>query len=154
MYPNLPEIDMLLRVFFLTKTFQNAYIAATPYICQAIFCNVVTRLSDYLISRKLISLAVARRLCNTIGQGGTALAYLSLILADCNRTLAIVCFMLCGSLNGAVYGGFIINPIDISPNYAGVLEGVINGISNVAGFGAPYVAGLILDSEVGQSYES
>lgn len=108
----------------------------------------MTRLSDYLIAKEVLSLSAARRLCNSIGQGGTALAYLCLILADCNRTLAIICFMMCGSLNGAVYGGFLINPIDISPNYAGVLEGLVNGISNIAGFGAPYVAGLILNSEV------
>ncbi|CAL8072638.1 unnamed protein product [Orchesella dallaii] len=126
---------------------ENAYIAATPYFAQLIFCNIVTRVSDYLMSKNLLSLAASRRLCNTIGQGGTALAYLCLIMADCNRSLAILFYMMSGLFNGAVYGGMLINPIDISPNYAGAIEGLINGLSNIAGFCAPYVAGLILHNE-------
>lgn len=43
--------------------------------------------------------------------------------------------------------GAYVNILDISPRYAGTLEGFLNGIANIAGFGAPSVAGFILFQE-------
>jgi len=132
----------------ISKKFQNSYLSATPDICQWIFCIAVGRIVDYLVANKVLTLLNARKLCNSIGQWGAALMFSGIIFAGCNRSLAVVCYIMSGMINGAMLCGSIINPMDISPNYAGAIEGVINSIANVAGFGAPYLAGLILYNEV------
>ncbi|ODM94567.1 putative inorganic phosphate cotransporter [Orchesella cincta] len=126
---------------------QNAYLSATPDLCQWIFTVVVGRVVDYLVANKMLTLIQARKLCNSIGQWGSALMFAGIVFAGCNRSLAVVCFIMSGMINGAMLCGSLINPMDISPNYAGSIEGVINSVANIAGFGAPYVAGLILYSE-------
>ncbi|CAL8109500.1 unnamed protein product [Orchesella dallaii] len=126
---------------------ENSYLSATPDICQWIFCIGVGQLVDHLVANKCISLLHARKLCNTIGQWGSALMFCGIIFAGCNRWLAVVCYIMSGMINGAMFSGSIINPMDISPNYSGAIEGVINSAANIAGFGAPYLAGLILYHE-------
>ncbi|CAL8109499.1 unnamed protein product [Orchesella dallaii] len=126
---------------------QNSYLSATPEICSWIFCITIGRIVDYLVANKVLTLLRARRICNSIGQWGSALMFCGIIFAGCNRWLAVVCYIMSGMISGAMVCGAFINPMDISPNFSGVIEGAINCISNVAGFGAPYLAGLILYTE-------
>jgi len=49
---------------------------------------------------------------------------------------------------GAGFGGWVVNNIDVSPNYAGTIMGVTNCVSNSLGFIAPFVSGLILHAMV------
>lgn len=129
--------------------FQNSYLSASPYVCQFLFMLLVGRLSDFLIEKKVLSMLNARRICNTIGQWGTALCFGGIILAGCNRTAAVFFYIFSGMIGGAMVSGAYVNIIDISPRYAGTIEGVINALANIAGFGAPYLAGQILFNEVG-----
>lgn len=105
-------------------------------------------LSDFLIEKKILSMLRARKLCNTIGQWGAALFFAGMIFGGCNRAIAVVCYIFSGMINGAMISGAYVNIIDISPKYAGTIEGMMNSVANIAGFGAPYVAGLILHHEV------
>jgi len=126
---------------------ENSYLSATPDLCQWIFCIAVGRIVDYLVANKVLTLLHARRLCNSIGQWGSALMFCGIIFAGCNRPVAVFCFIMSGMINGAMFCGTVINAMDISPNYSGAIEGVINSAANIAGFGAPYLAGLILYNE-------
>jgi ACS family sodium-dependent inorganic phosphate cotransporter len=51
--------------------------------------------------------------------GGPALCLLGICFTDCNRDLTIGLFTLGVTLQGALYTGFFVNPLDIAPNYAG-----------------------------------
>jgi len=48
---------------------------------------------------------------------------------------------------GALYSGFITNPQDISPNFAGTILGLTNCIGSIPGFVAPAVASAIVVSD-------
>jgi hypothetical protein len=49
---------------------------------------------------------------------------------------------------GGIYGGVLVNLLDIAPNYAGVLMGISNTCATVPGFLAPWVAGMLIDRDV------
>jgi ACS family sodium-dependent inorganic phosphate cotransporter-like MFS transporter 5 len=68
---------------------------------------------------------------------------------DCSQpVIAIVLLVLAVSIAGFQYSGFLVNHVDIAPQYAGILFGISNSIAAVTGFLAPVVVGVITD-EVG-----
>lgn len=46
-------------------------------------------------------------------------------------------------LMGTFYPGMKVNPLDLSPNYAGTLMAITNGIGAITGIIAPYVVGVM-----------
>lgn len=47
---------------------------------------------------------------------------------------------------GTFYPGMKVNPLDLSPNYAGSLMAVTNGIGGLMGFIAPQFVGFIIEN--------
>lgn len=44
---------------------------------------------------------------------------------------------------GTFYSGLKVNPLDLSPNYAGVLMAFTNGVGGITGIAGPYIAGVL-----------
>jgi hypothetical protein len=47
-----------------------------------------------------------------------------------------------------IIAGYTANHVDIAPRHAGILMGITNTFANLTGFGAPYLAGLLIDNDV------
>ena len=80
---------------------------------------------------------------------------------DKEETLTLVLFTIAVACMGALYSGFITNPQDIAPNFAGAyieisitqsIKGTILGLTNcigsIPGFVAPAVASAIVVSGI------
>ena len=65
-------------------------------------------LSDWLISGEILGYSKTKKLMNTIGQIGPALALIGLSFVKCNRTLAIIWLCIAMGLNGATYSGYTV----------------------------------------------
>lgn len=63
--------------------------------------------------------------------------------AECNRMLVVAYFTLAMGFMGTFYPGMKVNPLDLSPNYAGSLMAVTNGIGALAGIFAPNFVGVM-----------
>lgn len=50
--------------------------------------------------------------------------------------------------NAAIFCGFNVNHIDLSPNHSGFLMGITNGISNIGGILAPLAVEFIVTDNV------
>lgn len=70
---------------------------------------------------------------------GPAIFIVAASYAGCNRTVVIVLFTVAMGTMGAFYPGMKVNPLDLSPNYAGTLMAVTNGIGAITG-----IIGVIL----------
>lgn len=57
---------------------------------------------------------------------------------------------ICGGASGV---GDAMVPLDIGPNYPGIVYGMMNCVGNIAGFGAPYLVGYLTHNNV-SSYET
>jgi hypothetical protein len=83
------------------------------------------------------------------GHWGPGLALLGLnFVSTEDSTAAVALLTTAVGLNGAVYVGFQVNHIDLSPNYAGTMMGITNCMANIMSIIAPMVVGLIVTNEV------
>lgn len=63
--------------------------------------------------------------------------------ADCDKVLVVTLFTIAMGFMGTFYPGMKVNPLDLSPNYAGSIMAVTNGIGAITGVIAPYVVGVM-----------
>lgn len=83
-----------------------------------------------------------------LAQFGGAAGLIGMIFVGSNTTAAVILMTVTVATNSGHYCGFLSNHLDLSPNFAGVLMGITNCISNTFSFLAPLTAGFILKDEV------
>lgn len=83
-----------------------------------------------------------------IGQYGPAVALICASYTGCNQFLTVALLTIGMGLNGAIYSGFKVNHLDISPRFAGILMSFTNCLANFAGIFAPIVAAHIINKRV------
>lgn len=64
--------------------------------------------------------------------------------AGCDRTFVILFFMCMMFFKGLAYATLRANPVDLSPNYAGILMGIQNGTGALAGLLSPVFVPLLI----------
>merc|ERR1719376_1388769 len=88
---------------------------------------------------------------NTISHLGPGLCLLVIVIFATNEkphmNLTLGMFILGVACMGALYSGFITNPQDIAPNFAGTVLGLTNCIGSIPGFVAPRVASEIVNAD-------
>lgn len=110
---------------------------------------VFSPITDLLIAKEIISLTAARKVMNSIGTLVPAVALTVLAFAeDGQKGLVIGLLIAAVGFNAAVFSGFNVNHIDLSPNHSGFLMGITNGFSNIAGILAPYAVDFIVTDQV------
>lgn len=89
-----------------------------------------------------------RRPFVSTGQFGPAIALIAASYTGCDPYLTVAILTVGVGLNGAIYSGFKVNHLDISPRFAGILMSLTNCLANLAGLLAPIVAGYVIDKRV------
>lgn len=82
---------------------------------------------------------------------GTILPSLGLIIINalgCNGSGIITILSLSGAFGAASLAGYQMNHLNLCPEFAGTLLGITNGISNLCGFLAPNITGVIIEGHV------
>ncbi|EDW02610.1 GH19795 [Drosophila grimshawi] len=126
----------------------NALLSSLPYIMMVVFGFFFVRLSKLLQKQTSISRSLSRKLFNTIGQFIPMLLLVALGYVPQGRdTLAVVLLSLTVGTNAAIDLGFIINHIDLSPNFAGVLMGISNGFATLMSICGPLLVGIIVKNQ-------
>jgi MFS family permease len=115
-----------------------------PHIAYFIFLNVAGTVADTLIRRGM-EVGRVRKLMQTIGFGGVALALL-IVGHVHSAPMAIVIMTLGNGIFAFTAGGFFVNHMDIAPRSAGTLMGITNTAATIPGIIGVYVSGLILDA--------
>lgn len=129
----------------------NGLLSALPYFVMWIMCLTVSPIADFLTNRRLLTTTNSRKLFNSIGFWLPAIFLISLGFTPQEmHTLAIVLLTLSVGFNAASFCGYLINHLDLSPNYAGQIMGITNCISNLLSLCAPLVAGALIDDETSQ----
>ncbi|EDV45847.2 uncharacterized protein Dere_GG18727 [Drosophila erecta] len=122
----------------------NGMISSLPYLAMWILAIVFGVVADCLI-RRSCSITAVRKLMNSLGQYGPALALICVGFVQHSLWLTCVIFIMGMGLNGAIYSGFKINHLDLSPRFAGLLISITNCVANLVGLLAPMVAGHVID---------
>lgn len=65
------------------------------------------------------------------------------IISGQNKVVVVTLFALTLGLMGTFYPGMKINALDLSPNYAGTLMAIINGIGGITGIISPLIVAIV-----------
>jgi len=118
--------------------------------------------ADWILGKKKMSVTNVRKVFTTIGKSAdekffflklyiifisaSVFPAVGLIIASyigCDKTAVIVTFTIFVGLMGTFYPGMKVNALDLSPNHAGTLMAIVNGIGSITGIITPYLVGVI-----------
>ncbi|XP_075977974.1 putative inorganic phosphate cotransporter [Anticarsia gemmatalis] len=126
----------------------NGVMSSLPYLMVYILSFPFGFLADYLPNKKWLTVTATRKLSNSIGYYGPAIALIGLSYVPAgNVTMAVVLLTVVVGLNVGHLTGLMMVHLDMSPNFAGTLLGITNMAANIISIIAPLVAGVILQDE-------
>ncbi|XP_030377794.1 putative inorganic phosphate cotransporter isoform X2 [Scaptodrosophila lebanonensis] len=126
----------------------NAMLSSLPYCAMFVMSFVFSAISAYLNSHKCITTVTSRKLFNSIGTWIPMISLVCLGYVNSDQTnLAVALLTITVGINAATYLGFQMNHIDLSPNFAGILMGITNGVANIMSIIAPLIVGFIVTDE-------
>ncbi|CAD7015092.1 putative inorganic phosphate cotransporter [Ceratitis capitata] len=123
----------------------NALLSALPYITMLALSMACCPIVSWLEKSKLLNATVSRKIFNTISQWIPVVTLISLgYLRPDQGDLAIILLTVTVAINTLGHFGYAVNHLDLAPNFAGTLMGIVNCSSNVMGIIAPLVVGYIV----------
>ena len=78
-----------------------------------------------------------------IASVGPGVGIIGASYAGCDRTAVVALFTVSTATMGTFYPGMKVNALDLSPNYAGTLMALVNGIGAFTGIVTPYLVGVL-----------
>ncbi|KAH8384274.1 hypothetical protein KR200_008007 [Drosophila serrata] len=122
---------------------KNGLYSSLPYVMMWVVSLLSGIVADCMINRKCMSITNTRKVMTGIAAFGPAVLMVGASYAGCNRLLVVILFTLCMGVMGTYYAGMKLTPLDMSPNYAGVLMAITNGIGSLTGVITPYLVGVM-----------
>lgn len=141
------ELPMYLSnvLHFNIKT--SGAVSALPYLAMWIAGIGFGILSDWITTNRLMSTTNNRKLFSFLSNLLPVPFLLGASFAGCNTVLASTFFIIMMFFKGMAYSSLRANNIDLSPNYAGVLMAIMNGLGGFAGLVTPWVVGFVITGE-------
>ncbi|KAL4217610.1 hypothetical protein ACF0H5_022352 [Mactra antiquata] len=121
----------------------NSLLSALPYLGCWFGQTTSGLIADYLRSHGYLSTVTTRRVFTFFGLAVPGILMICVKFAGCNHYVAVALLVLCLTAGGFTMGGFQVNHIDLSPNFAGVLMGMSNSWATIPGFLGPAVVGWL-----------
>ncbi|XP_044732430.1 putative inorganic phosphate cotransporter isoform X2 [Chrysoperla carnea] len=121
----------------------NGIVSSIPYVVMWIVSIFAGWLCDWTIKKNYLNITNARKIFTTIASVGPAVFIIWASYAGCDRIMVVVLFTIGMGLMGAFYPGMKVNGLDLSPNYAGTVMAMVNGIGAFTGIITPYLVGLL-----------
>lgn len=124
---------------------KNALYSALPYLAMWCMSYVYLILSDVLLNRNILSLTAIRKTFNSLALWTPAAGLIAVgFLSKEQRSLAIVLMTANVGINAGSTIGSALNTIDLSPNFAGILMGIVNSAANVIPILTPLLVGVVV----------
>ncbi|XP_066258290.1 putative inorganic phosphate cotransporter [Euwallacea similis] len=144
----LTEIPNYLSNVAGVKIENSAYLAAAPYLTLFILGLGFGPLTDFLVLKNILSIRNARKLMNSIGSLIPALALFILGFIPSDNINVIETFLIMAvGVNAAIWCGFQVNHVDLSPKFSGILMGIGNGCSNIFSIISPMFVQWVVPDE-------
>lgn len=103
------ELPTYMRQILRFSIKENGILSAVPYLGMWISSLLLSMVADWFISTNKFSITTTRKILNTIGQFGPAIALFFVSYTGCNRVLTVFLLTIGISLNGGIYSGFKVN---------------------------------------------
>ncbi|XP_050301012.1 sialin [Anthonomus grandis grandis] len=118
-------------------------LSGLPHLLRMLWAFVFSQVGDYLLRSNKMSRTNVRKLATAVCCIGQGVFMMALAYSGCDSTIAIVFLTLAVAIHGSVSTGPLASVVDISPNYAAVLMGLLNTAAAFVGFFTPAVVGYL-----------
>ncbi|XP_075977864.1 putative inorganic phosphate cotransporter [Anticarsia gemmatalis] len=126
----------------------NGILSSLPYLAMYLLSFVMGGMTDLIVNKKWLSVTNTRKLFNSIGLWGPAIALIGLSYApEGNKEFAVVMLTCAVGINAGQYAGYMLVHIDMAPNFSACLMGITNFLANIISIIAPLVCGFIVHDE-------
>jgi len=142
-YLLLTELPAYMKNILHYDTQSNSLLSALPYLVMWLFSLVFARAADWTIRRKLLSTTTVRKIANTTSHGLPAICLMVVSYIGCDSVLTMVLLTLAVGFQGALYTGYLVNHLDLSPNYASVIYGITSTFGTIPSFVAPLMVATL-----------
>ncbi|KAF6202200.1 hypothetical protein GE061_004598 [Apolygus lucorum] len=122
----------------------NGILTSMPYLVMWITSLALGYVADKLLEKKIIGITNLRKVLATLGAVGPAVGCLLASYAGCNKTAVAILFTVGMGFMGFCYASLRVNSLDLSPNFAGTIMALANGIGSVSGMVAPTLIGFMV----------
>ncbi|CAG9786471.1 unnamed protein product [Diatraea saccharalis] len=126
----------------------SALLASLPYVGMWASSTAAGYASEKFYNKGLLQLTTCRKLFQSISFFGVAIGLLVLSFLDSEKkSCAVICLIISLTVFGASTAGFVVNQLDLSPNYAGVIMSLHNFFSTMGGAIIPILTSAILQND-------
>ncbi|XP_058791446.1 sialin-like [Phymastichus coffea] len=125
----------------------NGYLSSLAYLCMWLGSLLTSWIADWVIARGYLSMTNVRKVGSSVALIGPAIFIVAASYAGCDRVMVVVMFTIGMTLMGTALPGIMVNVLDLSPNYAGTLMALTNGISALTGIVTPYIVGVLTPNQ-------
>jgi len=123
----------------------NAIYSALPFLLMWVMCYVYLIIADVLLRKKWMSLTALRKTYTSIALWAPATIMLTLVfVGEGQKSLVLVLVTLSVGVSSAATIGSELNTIDLSPNHAGILAGLMSSFTNLMALLTPLVVGVLV----------
>nr|XP_023021983.1 putative inorganic phosphate cotransporter [Leptinotarsa decemlineata] len=126
----------------------NGLLSAVPYLTNFFLTYVFSFSSDFLINKNILSITLCRKIANSIATTVPALSLIVLgFLPNDSNTLSVILLIVAVGAQSASSSGYLVNHLDLSPNFAGILMAICNSTAYFVGIFAPILVQLVVVDE-------
>ncbi|KAI5639155.1 major facilitator superfamily domain-containing protein [Phthorimaea operculella] len=126
----------------------SAALSGLPYIGMWVGGIIAAAISETLFNKGLLSAAGCRRVFQSIASVSLSVGLISLsYVGSENSSLAIVILVVSHTLAGFYSAGFMMNHLELSPNFAGLLMSITNFVANIGSIVNPLITSFLLRNE-------
>ncbi|XP_017132054.1 putative inorganic phosphate cotransporter [Drosophila elegans] len=130
----------------------NAFFSALPFLAMWLMSYVYLITADVLLAGNKLSLTALRKTFNSLAFWIPSATLIGIGFLDQDqKNLAIVLMTISVGVNSGATIGTSLNTIDLSPNHASILMGIVNTAANVVPIVTPLIVGLIVKEDTNRS---
>ncbi|KAJ8937275.1 hypothetical protein NQ318_005673 [Aromia moschata] len=135
----------------------NSLLSAAPYVAMWICSIVFSFICDMLINREILSRGICQKNIQQYRRDqnmyiGTILPAISLTMVGYipkqHAVLSVMLLIFSGGISAGGLCGYQVNHLDLSPNHAGVLMALTNGISSIFSVISPLIVQYIVTDQI------
>lgn len=122
---------------------QTGLWSGMPHIIRWAFSFGFSMICDRLVKSNTMSMTNVRKMATAFSNILQGFFILGICYSGCNSAVAVIMLFCATAVNGAVSSGALASVVDIAPNYAGVIQGIIGTVSMTSGFISPIIVGYL-----------
>jgi ACS family sodium-dependent inorganic phosphate cotransporter-like MFS transporter 6/7/8 len=111
---------------------ENSQLSALPYVALLLAGLIGAPIADKLITNEIFTIDTTRKVFTSLGCFVPAVALISLGFIDSTqKDVATGLLVMAVGSSAFTQCGYLVNPIDLSPNHAGTITGIVNCFSTI-----------------------